>query len=108
MTINELIAVHIMGWIHNDRGEWKMEGDHDDQSIYKWQLPNYSTDISYAWQVIDKLADMKYVLHIKADGLRPNGQPRYTALCGNRPRTDHASAPMAICLMALKIVGVEV
>lgn len=68
------------------------------------KLPNYSTDISDAWLVVEKMGaynDSSFSLSV---GLS------YTEWCacfmGHKAWSD--SAPHAICLAALKAVGVEV
>lgn len=77
-------------------------------------LPAYSTDIAAAWQVVERLND-RFSIEIMA--------LTSTVLCSNTrfrvdmfdhealaPRTEvhAATAPLAICLAALKAIGVEV
>lgn len=68
-------------------------------------IPYYSTDIAAAWQVVEKLVADGRVFIVKGDGLRTGDfAKKWTTLCGNQMRTDATSAPLAICLAALKAV----
>lgn len=60
----------------------------------------YSTDISAAWQVVEKIGL----------GIQPCGDGWVCGIPGNRskPSVLGASAPLAICLAAMKAVGVKV
>ena len=79
-----------------------------ENSVVVTEYPRYSSDIRNAWQLVDKLKiavipqsevapiDMKYLAEIDE---RP---------FGNRYEAFAETAPLAICLVALKSVGVEV
>lgn len=109
------VAVHIMGyyWYEASNGfRLLLPPESDEEWSYTeaggpyQYTPPFSTDIAQAWKVFDRLADMGYVFFIKADGLRDGTfSPRYTAICGNQPRTDAATGPLAICIAALKALG---
>ena len=60
-------------------------------------VPNYSSDISAAFKVVEKLSYEGAIVIIKSDGLRKIGAPRYTIIINNE-RVDHDNLPMAICL----------
>lgn len=64
-------------------------------------IPNYSTDISAAWQVVEKMRSKR--IHFEMGSTIPGD---WTAYFNNDRATDK-SAPRAICLAALKAVGVE-
>ena len=128
-VLNRLIAEVVMGWTlyHYDKGgpsdaHWSLldgdcsavlptgkygwrDGEHaSEEAAFAWFRP--SADIAHAWQVVERMADLRHVFLVKADGYRePDNAPRYTVLCGNQPRTDSESAPLAICLAALRAVG---
>ncbi len=64
--------------------------------------PAYSTDIAAAWQVVDKLHALSFYLEVGSAG--------WMARFANISATEAsaATAPLAICLAALKAVGVTV
>lgn len=69
-------------------------------------VPLYSTDIAAAWSVVERMRELGWRLNLDDFCFR------YTALFSNSAG-DHASAhgsltaPYAICLAALRAVGVE-
>jgi hypothetical protein len=74
-------------------------------------FPRYSTDIAAAWEVVEKLtADHEF--RFQADYYGPFVQFIRYAEDKNGDHPDYSSsadtAPHAICLAALKAVGVEV
>ena len=108
--IDKLVAERVMGWADIDR---KMSGYcPDGNGSYYWNcVPRYSDSIEAAWEVWIKLhasrdfccMDIRMPIH---EGVE-------IALA--RVGTDHVtltvrndSAPLAICLAALKAKGVEV
>lgn len=69
---------------------------------------NYSTSIAPAWEVVEKLDDC---LHLREHGEEGIWEAWFCGLGEpeNENRVAHAdTAPLAICLAALKAVGVEV
>lgn len=69
-----------------------------------------STDIADSWQVVEKMRERGYAVRIIADNQAPMVyvsmlSPHDTAWVDP---VDEKSAPRAICLAALKAVGVEV
>lgn len=99
--IDALVAEHVMGWarIPNSKGRFmKWYGP-----LKKNKYPNpqpYSTDIAAAWQVVEKMG------HI---GL--NWEPLVSSKWDcvfERTSTVAKTAPMAICLAALKAKGIQV
>jgi len=82
--------------------------------------PHYSTDISAAWQVVEKLAEAGIYFEIRRRKTgytaipfikrekKRYGQTPYACLDSNKGWVRNKSAPLAICLAALKAVGVEV
>ena len=92
-ALDKLVAVEVM--------------DHGFESY----IPHYSTDISAAWEVVEKLMEKKF-----SDGrpeqqlcLNGHGAPKWQAWF--HPNTETLSfgdtAPHAICLSALKAVGYD-
>lgn len=76
-----------------------------DQGLPKFHVPCYSTDIAAAWTVVDKLSPDHGVTLKKTGDVWE---------CGPLSRNDEPlflvqapSAPLAICLAALKAVGVQ-
>ena len=67
------------------------------------EVPEYSTQIWAAWEVLDRFTgDGKFPM-VRYDGIRPPGKPRWTAALGSY-RGDADTAPHAICLAALRAV----
>ena len=83
---------------------------------YQQAVPKYSTDVADAWEMVDKLSKDGYFMHIYGHDARwsvgyisPSLSRRWNkekveieGLCKSE------SAPLSICLAALKAVGVEV
>ncbi len=107
--IDALVARHVMGWTY------KTFPDGACPLVKHWYcgeqyvlMKSFSTSISDAWQVVEKLVIEGKVFIVKGDGLRAGDYAlKWTVLCDNQPRTDADTAPLAICLAALKAVGVE-
>lgn len=64
--------------------------------------PKYSTDISAAWEVVEKINQREIQVIIKntVDGYNVELKSELNSLCYQ----DAISAPLAICLAALKVV----
>lgn len=78
------------------------------------RVPNYSGDIAAAWNVMEKLRDRGASVEIGSSNNR-EGHPWECCVTFKRhtaPNSDIAelaySAPLAICVAALKIVGVNI
>lgn len=86
---------HISNWV-----KWLKEN-----SVVVTEYPRYSSDIGYAWQVVDKVAQTHglYQLIQVADFWIAEIQTADKAYFA-----EARTAPLAICLAALKAVGVEV
>lgn len=114
--LDKLIAEKVMDWqgvVIFPNGEAKGRPP-------KWykmsliDLPSYSTDISAAWEVIEKLLSDNTNLAIGVCSINygpDKGKtqvliPRHPTL--GKVETLSTSAPHAICLAALKVVGVEI
>jgi len=124
-TIDALIATHVFGWkgVHpNSLGHvmWidptKEDSDQDYQKEYGGKIEKYegnfnpSTKIQDAWLVVEKIADGDrnwfnlewfYKDSWRADffGTESGNSEHYQAVSN--------TAPMAICLAALKALGVK-
>ena len=69
-------------------------------------IPSYSTSIAPAWEVVERLHDLEWVVEVTID----NGVGRYCKIwkMGNKGREiiyeelDADTAPLAICRAALK------
>lgn len=77
----------------------------DDDCGCKIEIPHYSTDIAAAWDVVEKLKikGFDFVLHWKTawECIFWFGRDKWF-------ESNCETAPRAICLAALKAVGVEV
>ena len=85
------------------------------QELITTKLPWYSDSIEDAWQVVEKLEHFTPVV----EGLTQTGQQsaKWRCLFANISKlglnngwhlSDSSTAPIAICLAALKTVGIEV
>jgi len=82
----------------------EVQGDFKGAIINYYDVPNYSTDIAAAWEVVVKLK-----MAVETDGsLWRAGTklPGHGNLYWNETEEAH-TAPLAICLAALKTIGVE-
>lgn len=71
-------------------------------------LPNFSTKIKDAWLVVDKFdkADFGVIRHYS--GIYTAGLQYWDRNVMYRFESESATAPMAICLVVLKSIGIEV
>jgi hypothetical protein len=112
--LDALIHQYVFGV---DAGDIYYDDTHQEIMI---SLPKYSTDISAAWEVAQKIVDMdddhQFEIH-----LSPSQDKECTASVRYWDKTNHddpvlagpfyilgESAPHAICLAALKAVGADV
>ena len=107
--IDRLIAERVMGWtnLYAQGARFGTSPKGKSHSI----IPPYSTDMSAAWEVVEKLRQSGY--QGKLDWATPElGYECYfwsSSLPPNEmqcPRTQ--TAPLAICLAALKVMGVSI
>lgn len=109
--LDMLIAQHVMDWTCID-GEWRNstgyqingpgEAAHD-----QWgevAFPRYSTCMADAWQIVEKLSPVE-------DEFRLTQWERKDWFCtfdyfGATSRVEATTAPLAICLAALAVLGV--
>lgn len=113
--IDALVAEKVMRW-HLEKGDALFrpvyEGDAPAvRKVDKWYPPGhessymaapppYSTDIAAAWEVVGKLGDVIIERDETTSGVR-------WRVVVDGIETFAATAPMAICLAALKAVGVS-
>lgn len=109
--LDALIAEKVMGWIvaHSSEGFYRWKPKPDNPNSYsEWQegLPHYSTNIADAWHVVEKLKEYGNVVEVKCFR---SGSVDVQVRGGNindiRGAGNADTAPLAICLAALKAVG---
>lgn len=115
--IDKLISKKVMGWTEiRESGftGFDFVGLDPNHKPTDWYLiPHYSTDISAAWQVVNHLLETHEGLVFHTMSPTPDRVNWYAGF-GVQPPTDevyfaNAGTPsMAICLAALKCVGVEI
>jgi len=66
------------------------------------EFPHYSSDLSAAWGVVERLSGSVHSLHVRCE------KGRWIAAFGDSPAATAYSAPAAICLAALRARGIEV
>ena len=110
-----LVAEHIFGWACTDEIACNKEKHHVDRENLWWvapgqtrktfacMIPWYSTNISPAWVVVEKMQAKG--IHFSIDAYQAHGQNEFGALFGSKERNDAiaGTAPLAICLAALKL-----
>jgi len=122
IELDALISEKVMGWKHVKFNETRSIFNDPDSPLIKWAggippdysfkggvpVPPYSTDIRAAWAVVEKLnlfhtrmdkegLDIGYCLRQSLDGWEV--YYRYGGAITRQP-----TAPLAICLTALKVV----
>lgn len=73
-----------------------------DGGLFGHTIPNYSTDIARAWEVVEKFNDCRLHRDPK-DRMWICAMNSYSA---HQPVGEAITAPLAICLAALKAVGI--
>jgi hypothetical protein len=116
-----LVAEKVMGRTVSDNPDPIIfkRGDFESHISGPDTIPNYSTDISAAWEVVEKLRKEGILLEIKPiseeiytyrNAVRNAGMSQYATIVHgyicNGIEAD--TAPHAICLAALRVAGVEV
>lgn len=102
--IDAKIAEHIMGWEpdpHSKKSWIVPIGDkyeHRDCSV-----PEYSSDISAAWEVVEKYGDWPQCLDRSG-----NNYNYRIAVKGIVYTTDAKTAPLAITKAALRVKGIDI
>lgn len=99
--LDALIADKVMGWIDVHReGDWGYLG-RPFGAFRDFRIPNYSTEITEAWEIVEKLRP-HFLIRIENSGslwIIDFG-------CSDPiTRIGAVSAPHAICLAALQAVG---
>jgi hypothetical protein len=105
LVAEKVMKLHLAEWA--DEGDWWVTsdphnpaGNYEDQATFWTQLPCYSTDIGAAWGVVESPAcegGHKFQL-VQEHGV-------WTAVISGIAEADADTAPLAICLAALKAVG---
>lgn len=120
--LDTLVAEKLMGWeladlSHHNYGTIVVAGP-PGATLSPGSIPCYSTDIGATWEVVEKLRADEYEVDIRVCYSTPHKCAHpwsvYIVESGvdkpfGRASTCHAeSAPLAICLAALKVKGIEV
>jgi hypothetical protein len=110
--VRRLQAEH--GWADAEVEKHIAKDDEEWACGHYWQclevVPHYSTDIAEAWRVVEKMREKGWDVMVDTTGY-PGEEWRCLMWQGERERWIPAaaqSAPMAICLAALKANGIEV
>lgn len=110
---NMMIAEKIFGWVRgprwgNGNGGWTIDGKSYNEHHISWNnTPRYSTDISAAMQVVEKMRERNYLVGIGNSFGDPQGQWEVVFFAeGVTPdRADNISLPRAICEAALAAIS---
>lgn len=117
--LNALIAEKVFGW----SGPAEVLGLHlymDDPEGNSGEVPEYSTDIAAAWEVVERVSAglnkfaREFWIQRENVGKFPEFEWSYSA-CFQKDHSDHScayhataeTAPHAICLAALKTLEAE-
>lgn len=113
-TLDALVTERVMGnYAVEDGGAWHMQQTDSGE----WEnLPHYSTDIAAAWQVVEKLWKT-HKLSIAVWHVQPGQVGAFVKetiagdfvgfTCDASELTVKPTAPFAICIAALRAVGVS-
>jgi hypothetical protein len=122
--LDKMVAEKVMGNLTSDEPVWQRTYNLPDglcettrDRVLRRTLPNYSTDIAAAWEVVNRIhADTKLVFQLAApqqdyvnEKWRANFNKKWWL--DESPyyyEVDADTAPLAICLAALKAKGVRV
>lgn len=108
--MDALVAEKVMGWEPvNEFRQWWWENGTKTKEV---RTPDYSTDIAAAWQVVERMERRFSTVQVIWEGpiygarvlIRDEDGGAYSTEADKRAKT----APEAICLAALKAVGVKV
>ena len=99
---------------------WEYDGDYENLHGLAQPIPTYSTDISAAWEVVNKLCnwdvdDNMLILKGQGPDLENHGDEEAEwweaeingDFWGSPANAEAETAPLVICLVALKAVGYE-
>jgi hypothetical protein len=93
--------------IRSENGNWYLTSDYEAGDVPYWCPLPFSTNIAAAWMVVEKLREQSIAVTVSTMGPRAETGV-HTTVCGTgSPHTWAESAPLAICLAALKAVGVD-
>ena len=121
--LDALVAEKVMGWVWMKEVstiflfertllpplfESKVDHSGDDAFIIMPEIPDYSTDIAEAWEVVEKLKHLAFNVHHRYNtgvwtAYFTDGEELFACA-----EDITGEAPLAICLAALKAVGYEV
>lgn len=74
----------------------------DNELSEVFEFRAYSSDLSLAWEVVERLSGTVNTLRVKRE------RSRWVAAFGDEPGVSASSAPVAICMAALRTRGIEV
>lgn len=106
MVASKIFGIPIR-WVERDHGTSsdvivEPRSDHPDSGL---NVKEYSTDIAAAWEVLEKV---RHHLVAISTTMNPESLEWVVDLCMNRDAEErHKSLPMAICIAALRAVGVD-
>ena len=109
--LDALIADKVMNWYLSDiDSHYYPKGSDSDVSVIISYRFRPSTDISAAWQVVEKLRERKLLSEFTTELVELTGADKY---CGHDTVEqlmwlDASMVSEIICLAALKAVGVEI
>lgn len=128
--LDALIAEHVMGWTYLEKphmkfpdemlGYWDKHLDPCPDDVAPWQAAwtwHPSTSIASAWEVVEKMQSEGYLYFISNLPFNADEGVEITFSHPSRPDENGGcckacevaeTAPHAICLAALKAVGVEI
>lgn len=106
--LDALIAEKVFGlkieWEHYAAGSRPMVIEEDVRG--NKMAPHYSTQIADAWLVVEKMKTNNYCFTLY-DAYDPEWAALFSPRDAELNLAEAATAPLAICLSALKAVGVE-
>lgn len=74
----------------------------DNELSEVFEFRAYSSDLSLAWEVVERLSGTINTLRVRRE------KSRWVAAFGDGPSVSATAAPVAICLAALRTRGIEV
>jgi len=110
------IAIEVMGFTEKKDNDGKLIAIRDEPNDYDYFIDenefefNPSEDIGDAFLVVERMKELDYDAYIEVGATGDSYSCEFAHVAEYHKRESHVydSMPMAICLAALKVVGVDV
>lgn len=108
-SVNVAVAENVFGW-KRQRQEKHPQGWRDERGFHYLDARPWSTDLSAAWEIVERLSPTKPFELTDVGSFNPGmdfSVDRWQATFGEVYSVTAPTVPLAICLAALESVGVK-